>query len=149
MPLPLIPIAIATLAGGAWWAKTKRDKQGVDPVVTAQRAVIFDTAINKVHDGAKLRELAKAFRDQGLTVEADMLVKRAELNEAPPEVKKARQEAYRKGMKSTDIPAIRNLADAMASMGAAGAAKSLRDYATGLENAGNVASDESELGVDG
>lgn len=146
--LPLIPIAIGSLIGSAWWVQRKRAAAGVDPAVAAQRSVIFDTAINKVHDGAKLRELAKSFASQGLTAEAKMLVQRAELAEATPEVKAARQEAFRKGMASTDKAGIRNLADAMQSMGALGAAKALRDYADGLDavqvNAETVAT--SELG---
>ncbi len=147
MPLPLVPVALAALVGGAWWAKSRRGRSQVDPVVAAQRASIFDTAINKVHDGPKLRELAKVFESQGLTAEAAMLVKRAELSEASPELKAARQAAYRRGMASTDIPAIRNLADSMDAIGAMGAAKSLRDYANGLEAAGVTAAtvESSEL----
>jgi hypothetical protein len=149
MPLPLVPIAVTSLIGGAWWAKSRRDKAGLDPTIVAQRQAIFDTAINKCHSGSKLRELAKVFRSQGLTAEADMLIKRAELNEASPEVKKARQAAFRKGMASKDKVGIRNLADAMQSMGAMGAAKKLREYADGLESSNVESTTVDEITEEG
>ncbi len=134
--LPLIPLGIASLAGGAWWAQKKRKEKNVDPRLQAERDVIFDTAMNSPMSSEKLRDLAVAFRKAGLVAHADMLDKRALLKDAPQELKNARQDALRKGLASTDIPSIRRLASAFEVEGCAAAATKLREYAQGLEDSG-------------
>lgn len=134
MPFPLLPIAIAALASGAYVAKSKREKAAISPQAMAERAVVYETALNHCKDPDKLRQMAMAFRQQGHIAEADMLVKRALLREAPPEVQATRKEAFKKGMASTDSGGIRSLADAFDSQGATGAAAELRAHARALES---------------
>lgn len=131
----VLPLVILALAGTAGIAKSKRDNKQVDPRTQAERQVIYETALNTCKDPAKLRTMAQAFREQGLIAEADMLCKRAALQELPQEVKDARREAFRKGMASTDQAAVLSLANAFHSEGATGAAENLRKYAAGLTSA--------------
>lgn len=133
----MIPVPYALLLGGlvagGYYAKVQHDKK-VPPKgeLTPERQVIFETALNEVKDPAKLRALAKAFREQGLTREADILEKRASLRDLPPDVKEARRDAYRKGMDSKDPLAVDNLANAFEKEGATGAAEALRKQAEAL-----------------
>jgi len=143
MPLPLLPIAIAALAAGAYTAKSKREKAAVSPQTMAERAVIYETALNHCKDSDKLRQMATVFRDQGHVAEADMLIKRALLREAPPEVQAARKEAFKKGLSSTDPAAVRALANAFDGQGATGAAGELREHARALEVSSLVPADST------
>ena len=111
----------------------KKDKV-MDPKVAADRRAIYEATLNS-KDPIKLRKMAAVFRQQGCTVEADMLDKRVALAEATPEVKKERREAFRKGMRSQDPLKVRALADAFDEIGATGAAADLHRYASGLEDA--------------
>ena len=134
MPLPLIPLTIATLAGGALWANSSKPGPAKG-VVTTERTLIFETAMNELKDPGKLRKLADVYRKEGLPGHADLLEKRAKLRELPPDIKAARKAAYRKAMASTDAEAVRKLADAYDKEGATGAAASLRKYADSLKAA--------------
>ena len=131
----LVELSIfAALAAGALWKRSAQDraKANMHPSIMANREAIFDTAINSVKDPSKLRELATAFRVQGMTVQADMLEKRAALAAAPAEVKEARRAVFRKAMASRDKAAVIQAANAFDEMGATGAAANLRLYASGL-----------------
>jgi hypothetical protein len=141
MPFPLIPIAILGLVGTAGVVQSRRAKKEVDPSVIAQRQMVYETALNTVKDPAKLRSLSAAYREQGLIAEADMLMKRAALQDLPEETKEARREVFRKAMASTNVPAILALANAYDGEGCTGAAQNLRKYAAGLATA-EVSSDE-------
>ena len=146
MPVPMIPVAVFGLAATAWYAQRRRAAIPPNPVKAATHAAIFGTAINGKLPPEKLRAMAEAFRSQGLTAEARMLDLRVALAEAPPEVKEQRREAYRKGMSSTDVAGIRNLAAAFESIGATGAADKLREYAGAVEEAQHSAAAQTEQG---
>ena len=137
MALPLLPLAIATLAAGAFYADRRREAPAKG-VVTPERAIILETALNELKEPEKLRKLAKTFRDQDLPAQADLLEKRAKLRELPEETKKARREAFRKGMSSQDPDAVRKLANVFEQQGATGAAAALRKYADSLKKPENV-----------
>lgn len=127
---PLLPLGIMVLTGGAFWASGNRDQlKGKN---TPHRQHVFETALNEVKEPEKLRALAKAFRDQGLNAQADLLEKRARLRELPADVKAERREAFRKGMNSKDANAVLTLAEAFDREGATGAANALRNYASQL-----------------
>jgi hypothetical protein len=128
----VIPLAILGLVGAAGVAQSQRGKKNDDPRIQAERQVVYETALNSCKEPTKLRELAAAYRKEGCTAEADMLEKRAALQELPADVKAARKEAFRKGMASTDPVAVMQLAEAFHSMGCTGAAENLRKYAAGL-----------------
>lgn len=134
MPLPLLPLGIAALAGASWWRIRRRTDEGMTP----ERAIIYDTALKTVKEPEKLRALAKAFREAGLGPQADLLEKRATLRELPVDVKSARKDAFKAGMASTNIPAIEKLADTFEGEGATGASDALRKYATGLKNGASI-----------
>ena len=131
----LLPLMIIGLIGTAGVVQVKRGKKGVDPRTVAERQVIYETALNTVKDPIKLRTLAQTYRSEGLTAEADMLYKRAALQELPEDVKEARREVFRKAMASTNVDAILGLARAYDSEGCTGAAQNLRKYAAGLSTA--------------
>jgi len=128
----LIPLLIVGSVLGAAWAAKRHDKIPAKGVLTPERQVIFETALNEVVEPGKLRALAEAFRKQGLTSEALILEKRAKLRELAPEIKEARREVYRKAMSSTDPIAIDTIAKAFEDEGAVGAARNLREYAAAL-----------------
>ncbi len=128
----LLPIAILSLVGAAGVVQAKRSKKITDPRILAERKVIYETALNTVKDPAKLRAMADAYRKEGMTAEANMLLKRAALQELPQETKDARRDVFRKAMASTDPQKILQVAEAFESQGATGAAENLRTYAAGL-----------------
>jgi hypothetical protein len=130
-----VPIGMGILTAAAYVMKLRRDNQSkVRPEQEAERAVIYDTAINTIKDPDQLRKLAGAFASAGLTAQATMLSLRADNAEASPEVKAARKEAFRRGMESKDINGIIALADAFESQGAPGAALALREHAVEVRN---------------
>jgi hypothetical protein len=131
MPLPLLPIVVVCL-GAAAYHKTTRNKGPGKGVLTPERQHFFESAIKDCKDPEKLRILAKTYREQGLTMHADMLEKRANLRAIPDDKKKERRAIFKRAMKSTDINAVRNLANAYEREGCTGAAKELRDYAASL-----------------
>ncbi len=131
----LVEIGLGALLAAAYWKKTKSDRAAnISPAILANREAIYDTAINSLKDASKLRELATAFRIQGMAVQADMLEKRAALAEASPEVKEQRRIIFRKAMESRDKAAVLEVARAFDNMGATGAAANLRLYAAGLSD---------------
>lgn len=129
-----VPLALIGLTGAAWYAQSKRSARLADPKTMAERRYIYETAINNPLEPAKLRELAEAFRKVGMKPEADMLDKRAALREAPKELTEKRREAYHKALRSDNIPAILEMAQAFDDLGATGAAASLRTYAAELQS---------------
>lgn len=135
MPFPLIPVAIGLLAGTAYAAQSRRQPKPLSPKAQAERAIVYETLINDVKDPEVLRRFSQAFYNEGCVAEGEMLLKRALLREQPPEVKRLRNEAYRKGMASKNPEAIRELANEFEKIGATGAAASLRDAALALERA--------------
>ena len=137
MPLPLIPIAIAGLATAAYGAHKSRSPKPVSAQVAAERAVIYDTAINTCKDSTKLRTLANVFEQVGCDTEAGMLRKRAALIDAPSELKKARRDALAKGLASNNKQGVLKLAEAYDEIGATSAAAKLREHASTIVEQSN------------
>ena len=134
MPLPLIPLAIGSLAAAAFAAnKARESKKVMSAQTAAERMVIYDTALNTCKDSAKLRTLALAFEKAGQKPEATMLRKRADLMDAPKELKQARRESLAKGLASTNKAGVLNLANAYEEIGATAAAAKLRAHAETLD----------------
>ena len=128
----LLPILVLSLIGGGYYVKTKKDNVPSKGTMTPERVLIFETALNQVKESDKLRNLAKAFREQGLGPQADMLEKRANLRDLPSEVKAGRREAFRKAMASSDPVAVENMVALLKKEGAAGAADKLSEHAKAL-----------------
>lgn len=131
MPLPLLPIVVVCL-GAAAYHKTSSQKGPGKGVLTPERQHFFEVAIKECKDPEKLRIFAKKYREQGLPMHAEMLEKRANLRAIPNDKKKERRAIFKRAMKSTDINAIRNLANAYEREGCTGAARELREYAASL-----------------
>lgn len=130
----LLEGSIVALVGLAWWRAGSRKP----PELTPERKDIFDAAMNDLHDAGKLRDLASSFHEAGLTSEANALRMRANLEEVPEPLKKARRAAYRKAMTSHDPDAVADLAKEFEKIGALGAARDLRTYSRGLRAAQSV-----------
>lgn len=131
MPLPLLPLVIASLVAAAYHqtSKTKTVPKGT---LTPERQMLFHTAMNETKDAETLRKLSAVYREQGLPVHADQLEKRAKLRELPEETKRARREVYRKAMTSQNPTGVFMVAKTFEQAGATGAAENLRKYAKGL-----------------
>lgn len=124
----MIPVILA-IGGGAYLASHLFKKKGMNP----DREKVYQEAMKNLRDGTKLRTLADAFDKEGLTQEADMLRKRAALREQPEPVKKARREAFKKAMGSTDKTGVLKMSEEYKNLGATGAAEALRVYAETLK----------------
>jgi hypothetical protein len=134
MPIPLIPVAIFGLAGGAWYAQKRRTAvQPISPVVLATRRAIFGQVINGKLPVEKLQVMAKAYRDQGMIAEATMLDKRIAVATAPQHIKDQRSAIYKAAMSSEKPAAIRAVANEFEALGCTGAADTLRTYAGAVE----------------
>jgi hypothetical protein len=90
--------------------------------------------MKSLSDPVKLRKLADVFDKEGCKHEAGNLRKKADNMELPPDVKKARRQAYKKALKSKDPVAVEKMANAFQTQGSPGAAASLRKYAAGLKS---------------
>lgn len=134
MPLPLVPIAIMSLAGVAYGVNKMRDAKNAVTVQTiAERRVIYETALNTCKEPEKLKKLADVFEQVGQKPEAIMLRKRADLMLASPETKKQRRESLDKGLASSNKEGVLALADAFEEIGATAAAEKLRNHASELD----------------
>lgn len=132
--LPLLPLAIVALGGVSLWAAKK--KLGLSGgVMTAERKIVLETALDKLTDPAQLNKLAEAFDAEGLHPQAILLRNRAKLRGLAPPVKAGMRAAFRKGMTSTNGPVVMQLANAFAAKGATGAAAQLQNYGQGVVDA--------------
>lgn len=142
MPFPLIPFAVAAL-GGLAYLKVKQAAKGLTP----ERKIIYETALETEKDPVKLRNLAAAFRKEGLIEQAVMLEKRAALRDLPPEIKEARTEAYKAGMSSNNPDGVMRLATAFKNEGATGAAQSLTRYAGAIALTNRIQPVQAHMGT--
>jgi hypothetical protein len=134
--VPILPIAIVALAGASAWAIGKRDRFHGE--MTAERHVVFQSALDVVKEPEKLNKLADAFDKQGLKEQATLLRQRAKLRTLPKDVKGKRREIFRSAMTSTNIEAIRSLSKAFEKEGATGSARELELRARALEATKNA-----------
>lgn len=102
------------------------------PKMTMQRQRIYEAVLTSLKPPDKLREMAVAFRAEGLTEQADLIEKRAILKELPDSVRAKRRLILKEALTWTDVVKIRGLAAVYDSVGSTGAAALLRRYAAGL-----------------
>lgn len=139
--IPLLPVAVAGLAALAYYKAGKKEttvhgenEKSLFGVVTPEREFIYKKVMTDIKlPPEKIRELAQEFRKAGLEPHAALLEKRAEVRSLPKELYDARKDAFRKAMKSTNIPVIRHMADAYEQEACFGAAQKLRERAAALE----------------
>lgn len=125
--IPLLIIGAAVAGGSYLVAKSK--KSGV---MTPQRQVIYNAALEHEKDPANLKTLARAFRSEGLVAQADLLDKRAALRLLPDAVQEARRAVITEALASNDAGYVAAMAGEFDKVGASGAAHSLRQHASGL-----------------
>lgn len=131
----LLPILAASLGGAAFLAAKKHGEN--IPTMDPQRQMLYQKLLRdpEYKDPVILRQYADEFARAGLKPQAELLRKRAALREMPQPVKEQQRQIYRKAMKSKNPAAILNVADHFETMGATGAAESLRNYANGIPTA--------------
>jgi hypothetical protein len=104
-------------------------------VLTAQRQIIFERAMESIKDPNELKKLADAYAHEGLGVQADLLRKRAALRDLPADTKEQRRVAFRKAMAADDADVILKIAAAFEAEGALDAAKTLRAHGVAVQAA--------------
>ncbi len=102
-------------------------------MLTPDRELIYNRAINNLQDPEKLRKLAAGFKEQGLKPQAEMLEKRAALRDLPRDLKKERRAVFKKLMLSEDPKKILEAAAVFDDQGATGSALALRERAAHLQ----------------
>ncbi len=128
--IPLLPAAVVALGGVAYYAVGKRG--AFHGEMTTERQIVLDAALESCKDPDALNKLADAFAKEGLKEQASILRKRAVIRTLPPDVKKARNDAFKRGMACKDPEKVRTLAKCFQEEGATGAAANLFAYADGL-----------------
>lgn len=143
--LPLIPVIIGALAAGGLYKKYKSKQTAMaapqpaalhgerNGILTPDRQVVYEVAMNEVSDPAKLNGAAAVFAGEGLKDQADMLRKKARLRALPPEIKAQRKEVWRKALQSKDKAALLQFADALHGEGCWGAEEHIRNIANGVK----------------
>lgn len=124
----IIPASVVILTGVVCFKKRK-----LTPALSTEQSRIYNSAINgALKDPVKLRRLSDVFAGEGHLTEAKLLRQRAALRELPPTIKIQRQNVFRRAMNSKNKTGVLHVADAYDREGCTGAAKRLRDYASGL-----------------
>jgi hypothetical protein len=100
--------------------------------MTGKRRQIYESALVTLKQPEKLRSLAAAFEGEGLIAEADLLRKRASIKELPKSKREERRAIFRRAIQSSNIPAIRAVADEFRAAGCTGAAANLYAHADSL-----------------
>lgn len=124
----LIPVAI--VLGTVTLYRIYRRPRRVG--MTGKRRQIYESALVTLKQPEKLRTLAAAFEGEGLIAEADLLKKRAAIKELPKSKREERRAIFRKAIQSSNIPAIRAVADEFRAAGCTGAAANLYQHADSL-----------------
>lgn len=134
----LVETIIVGLVGTAVY-KVSTNKKGI---MTNERRAIYDAAMKRDPPlpADQLITLAGAYDNEGLPSYADSLRKRANLLNLPPAIKQQRRDALQKFLACQDSALCRVAANAFEAEGAFGSAKTLRDYADGLDAAAFQAS---------
>lgn len=97
-------------------------------ILTAERDERYRVAMSNCHDPGTLLAEAKLFEEHGLKAQAAMLKRRAEWRARPEEVKKAHEDVFQKAMRSTNIPAILEVAAGFEGWTATNKATALREH---------------------
>jgi hypothetical protein len=119
---------VAAGIGGSYLAGQKPSRG-----LTAEREDIYNSLMAK-GSPTELLAMAKAFEDEGLSVQAGSLRQRAKLRSLPPEIIQQRRAIIRKALSSNNADAVVSVASAFRAEGATGAAQKLLDHAAALRN---------------
>jgi hypothetical protein len=102
-------------------------------VLTAARDERYRVVMANCYDPQGLLTEAKLFADHGLAAQAAMLKRRAEWRARPDDVKKAHEDIFQKAMRSTNIPAILQVAASFEGWTATKKASALRQHVQKLQ----------------
>ena len=119
----------AAIAYAAWKAKNKKKE------LSPKHEMALKAALNDKLTPTQFRTLADAFEKEGYKAESQLLRNRADMGEASPDKKEAWGQAFRAAMASESAEGVLKMADAFDAQGGVGAARSLREYAKGLQTA--------------
>jgi hypothetical protein len=97
-------------------------------VLTAERDERYRIAMSNCYDPQTLRTEAKLFKDYGLKAQAAMLEARANWRSRSEEQKKIHEDVFQKAMRSTNIPAILEVAAGFEQWTATKKAAALREH---------------------
>lgn len=123
---------VGALIGGGVAHASDNPQKGV---MTARRALIYKTAMETIKDPIELNKLAVAFASEGLSGEASMLRKRANLRGLPPDTQEKRRAFFRKAMASDNPDLIVKVAAEFEAAGSIDAGKTLRAHAEAVRAA--------------
>jgi hypothetical protein len=125
--------------GAAIWFAFKKQTRTHFGVLTPERKEVYANALEFLQDPLRLNKMADEFQGEGLKIEALMLRKRAEWRSRTPEQCKAHDEIFRKGMASTNVHGILEVAKAFESLTATIKAQMLRKHAAEVQLANEAA----------
>jgi hypothetical protein len=104
-------------------------------ILTPSRDERYRNAMQHCYQPEMLLEEVRIFNEYGLKAQATMLKRRAEWRGRAPELKTAHEEVYQKALKSTNIPAILEVAQAFEGWTATKKASTLRERVRVLQEA--------------
>jgi hypothetical protein len=125
-PLTLLLVGGATLA---WKEFNKKDFGELTP----SRDERYRKAMEHCHQPELLLQEAKLFAEHGLKAQAAMLRRRAEWRGRPDALKEEHEAIYQKALKSVNIPAILDVAQAFEGWTATKKAATLREHVNKLQ----------------
>jgi hypothetical protein len=125
------PLTIILVGAGALAFREMNKKDY--GVLTPSRDERYRNVMEHCHDPEMLLREAQLFAEHGLKAQAAMLKRRAEWRARPQALKEAHEEIYQKALKSTNIPAILEVASAFEGWTATKKAGTLRDRVTRLQ----------------
>jgi len=137
MPIPFIVIGgLAVVAGWSLkeWLFPQAGMMSVEGRgMTPEQTAGYNEALRS-KDPIHLRALAASYRMMGFAQEAALLEKRARLRELPPDVRRARRDAFRKAMSSIQIEGLEKFANALEQEGCTDAAIAIRERVESLRS---------------
>lgn len=125
------PMTILLVGGGAlvWKEMNKKDYGELTP----SRDERYRNAMEHCHQPEILLQEAKLFEEHGLKAQAAMLKRRAEWRGRPQALQEEHEAIYQKALKSTNIPAILDVAQAFEGWTATKKAATLREHVQKLQ----------------
>ena len=134
------PLTVMIVGAGALvFREMNRKDYGV---LTPSRDERYRNVMEYCHQPELLLEEARLFHEYGLKAQAAMLKRRAEWRARLPEQKAAHEEIYQKALKSDNIQAILEVANAFEGWTATKKASNLREHVRDIQD---MLSQDSEL----
>lgn len=127
------PLTLLLIGGGALaWKEFNKKDYGV---LTPSRDERYRNAMEHCYQPELLIQEAKLFAEHGLKAQAAALKRRAEWRARPDALKEEHEAIYQKALKSSNIPAILDVAAAFEGWTATKKASTLREHVAKLQEA--------------